>query len=121
MAGTKELTELLRMGAVLTGKCVSRASDGEFSKWDGIKVVATSIEPIWDGIAGLSNLDEELRDLSTEELEPIIEEVQSVLEKTGKFTFRERDIAGDIVRMIYRDIRSILAMVERPPTAETVP
>ncbi len=118
--GTKELTELLRAGSVITAKCVSRSTDGDFSKWDGFRVIIGSIESIWDGIAGISKIGSELRDLSDDELEPIIDETCAVLEKTGRFTFRHRDIAGDIVRMVYRDIKSILAMLERPLTAEPV-
>jgi formylmethanofuran dehydrogenase subunit B len=120
MAGTKELTELLRAYAVVQAKVVAYSADGEFSRWDGVRLLASSMMEIWDGIAGAGLVLQELKDLDGVELDGIIDEVSDILAKSKKFTHRQRDIAERILRMVYREIREVSEMIHLPPTAELV-
>lgn len=120
MPDTKELTELLRAYGVVQAKVIAFSADGSFTKWDGVKLLASSMMEIWDGIAGVGLIPGELKDMGEQEMEGIIDEIESILAKSKRFTFRERDIAGRILRMVYREIKEVSAIINLPPTAELV-
>lgn len=118
--GIKEVTELVRAAAVVTSKAVIASSDGAFSRFDGFKLILTSAGDIWDGLAGIAKIPGELRDLDTTEANRIIDEMVIVLEKSRRFTARERDIARKLFELVYRDIITIHEVLSLPPTAELV-
>lgn len=121
MPDTKETTEIIRAAGMLLAKFVARSADGEFSRWDGFKVALSSVGDVWDAIAGASAVLSELRDLTPEESEALITEIESVLAKSQRFTHRQRDSAKIILQMVYRDVVAISQLLSLPPTAEPVP
>lgn len=117
--GTKELTELLRAAGVVSAKVAAGMADGDLGFFDKASILL-SIKTIYQGISGLGKIPAELRDLDEVEVEEIIKEMIAVLAKTKRFTFRERDIAERLLRMVYRDIREYFEIVNLPPTALAV-
>lgn len=120
MPGTKELTEVLRAYSVVQAKVIARSADGEFSRWDGAKVLATSMPDIWRAIAGCGLIIAEIKDITFTEWDGIIEEIMPILARSKKFTFRERDIADRILRMAFREIKELSEIIHLPPTAVLV-
>jgi len=80
---TQQLTELLRAISVMTAKFVAGSADGNFGWLDKANLLM-SAKTIWQGISGVSEVLEEIKDLDELEMEFVISEIVSILENKLK-------------------------------------
>ena len=115
--GIKQTLELVRAASAVLTNVLTATADGDFSFTDKLRLV-TLYPTIAEGLKGISEVDDEMRDLQPDEVTALTDEIKAALLKSGRFTHRETDIAERILGLAYHNVTEIAGLLRLPPSAE---